>query len=88
MGQRIEKAIRQKLVKANACHVSYWRNGRKVTGLFKEELNDFMEDQLVELTHRFEQNFDRKIVQEKVEAFSIDKLEKLLMSLMKKSFSL
>ena len=30
----------------------------KVTGLFKEELNDFMEDQLVELTHRFEQNFD------------------------------
>ena len=89
MGQRIEKAIRQKLVKAFPMLAMFLTDEmvEKVTSLFKEELNDFMEDQLEELTLRFEQNFDvGKIVQEKVEAFSIDKLEKLLMSLMKKEF--
>ncbi len=59
----------------------------KVTKLFKEELRDFIRESADGVAKKIEQDLDvREMVRKKVEAFSSDKLEALLSSLMKKEF--
>ena len=59
----------------------------KVTKLFKDELRDFIRESADGVAKKIEEDLDvREMVREKVEAFSSDKLEALLSSLMKKEF--
>ena len=59
----------------------------KVTNLFKSELQDFLTDFSHDIRKRLEENIDvEKLVRDKVEAFSSDKLEQILFSIMKKEF--
>ena len=59
----------------------------KVAGIFKVELQDFISESADALTEKLESELNvREMVTEKVEAFSTEKLEELLTSLMKKEF--
>ena len=59
----------------------------KVTGLFKSELKDFLAETSRGLVGKLEQNLNvQKMVQERVNSFSSEKLEHLLNDLMKKEF--
>ena len=59
----------------------------KVTNLFKSELQDFLTDFSQDIRKRLEKSIDvEKLVRDKVEAFSSDKLEQILFSIMKKEF--
>ena len=59
----------------------------KVTSIFKVELQSFIRESADALTEKLESELNiRKMVTEKVEAFSTEKLEELLTSLMKKEF--
>ena len=59
----------------------------KVTKLFKDELRDFIRESADGVAKKIEEDLDvKEMVREKVEAFSSDKLEELLTSLMKKEF--
>ena len=58
----------------------------KVTNIFKLELRDFLIEYSEDLSEKIEETLSiEQIVQEKVEAFSSDKLE-ILNSIMKKEF--
>ena len=89
IGKRIEKTIREKLVHAFPMLSMFLSDEmvEKVTNLFRSELKDFLAESVVELSHKLEKELDIKdIVCEKVEGFSSDRVEKLLVNLMKKEF--
>ena len=89
IGRRIEKTIREKLVKSFPMLSMFLSDDmvEKVTKLFKDELRDFIRESADGVAKKIEKDLDvREMVREKVEAFSSDKLEALLSSLMKKEF--
>lgn len=89
IGRRIEKTIREKLVKSFPMLSMFLSDDmvEKVTKLFKDELRDFIRESADGVAKKIEEDLDvREMVREKVEAFSSDKLEALLSSLMKKEF--
>ena len=89
VGQKIEKTIREKLVKSFPMLSMFLSDDMiaKVAGIFKVELQDFISESADALTEKLESELNvREMVTEKVEAFSTEKLEELLTSLMKKEF--
>lgn len=89
IGRRIEKTIREKLVQSFPMLSMFLSDDmvEKVTKLFKDELRNFIRESADGVAKKIEQDLDvREMVREKVEAFSSDKLEALLSSLMKKEF--
>ena len=89
IGKRIERTIREKLVKSFPMLSMFLSDDMvfKVTKLFKEELKDFIIKSADGVAKKIEHDLDvREMVRLKVEAFSSDKLEDLLSSLMKKEF--
>ena len=59
----------------------------KVTGLFKNELKDFLKATSQGMGEKLEENLNvQEMVKERVNAFSSEKLEELLNQLMKKEF--
>ena len=89
IGKRIEKTIREKLVKSFPMLSMFLSDDmvEKVTKLFKDELRDFIRESADGVAKKIEEDLDvREMVRKKVEAFSSDKLEALLTSLMKKEF--
>jgi uncharacterized membrane protein YheB (UPF0754 family) len=59
----------------------------KVTNLFKSELQDFLGESAQDLGKKLEESLDvKELVRNKVEAFSSDKLEQILFSIMSKEF--
>ena len=89
VGRRIEMTIRNKLVQAFPMLAMFLSDEmvEKVTGLFKNELKDFLIETSIGLGEKLEESMDvREMVQERVNAFSSEKLEQLLNQLMKKEF--
>ena len=89
IGKRIEKTIRNKLVKSFPMLAMFLTDDmvEKVTNLFKSELQDFLTDFTQDIRKSLEENVDvEKLVRNKVEAFSSDKLEQILFAIMKKEF--
>ena len=89
VGKRIEKTIREKLVKSFPMLSMFLSDDMitKVTSIFKVELQSFIRESADALTEKLESELNvREMVTEKVEAFSTEKLEELLTSLMKKEF--
>ena len=89
IGKKIEKTIRNKLVQ-NFPMLSMFLTDEmveKVTNLFKAELQEFLIETAQGIGSRIEEKISiEEIVREKVEAFSTDKLEEILYSIMKKEF--
>lgn len=89
IGKKIEKTIRNKLVQ-NFPMLSMFLTDEmveKVTNLFKAELQEFLIETAQGIGSKIEEKVSiEKIVREKVEAFSTDKLEEILYSIMKKEF--
>ena len=89
VGKRIEATIRNKLVQTFPMLAMFLSDEmvEKVTGLFKNELKDFLSETSQGLGEKLEQNLNVQVmVQERVNAFSSEKLETLLNELMKKEF--
>ena len=89
VGKTIEKTIREKLVKSFPMLAMFLTDEmvEKVTNLFKTELHDFLAKSANDLGDKLEKSLDvKELVREKVEAFSSDKLEEILFSIMKKEF--
>lgn len=89
IGKRIEETIREKLVHAFPMLSMFLSDEmvEKVTNLFRSELKDFLSESVEELSHKLEMELDLKeLVCEKVEGFSSDRVEELLLNLMKKEF--
>ena len=59
----------------------------KVTNLFKSELQDFLGESAKDLGRKLEESLDvKELVRVKVEAFSSNKLEEILVAIMSKEF--
>ena len=89
VGKTIEKTIREKLVKSFPMLAMFLTDEmvEKVTKLFKSELHDFLAKSANDLGDKLEKSLDvKELVREKVEAFSSDKLEEILFSIMRKEF--
>ena len=89
VGKRIEKTIREKLVKSFPMLAMFLTDEmvEKVTNLFKLELQDFLGEYAQDIGNKLEESLDvKELVREKVEAFSSDKLEEILFSIMRKEF--
>ena len=89
VGRRIEMTIRNKLVKSFPMLAMFLSDEmvEKVTGLFQNELKDFLTETSTGLGEKLEESMDiREMVQDRVNAFSSEKLEQLLNQLMKKEF--
>lgn len=89
VGKRIEKTIREKLVKTFPMLAMFLTDEmvEKVTNLFKSELQDFLGESAQDLGNKLEKSLNvEELVREKVEAFSSDKLEEILFSIMRKEF--
>ena len=89
VGKTIEKTIREKLVKSFPMLAMFLTDEmvEKVTNLFKSELHDFLAKSANDLGDKLEKSLDvKELVREKVEAFSSDKLEEILFSIMQKEF--
>lgn len=89
VGKRIEKTIREKLVKSFPMLAMFLTDDmvEKVTNLFKAELQDFLGESVQDIGNKLEESLDvKELVREKVEAFSSDKLEEILFSIMRKEF--
>ena len=89
IGKRIEETIREKLVHAFPMLSMFLSDEmvEKVTNLFRSELKDFLSESVEELSPKLEMELDLKeLVCEKVEGFSSDRVEELLLNLMKKEF--
>ena len=89
VGQRIEMTIRNKLVQTFPMLAMFLSDEmvEKVTGLFKKELKEFLAETSKGLGEKLEHNLNiEKMVEERVNAFSSEKLESLLNELMKKEF--
>jgi uncharacterized membrane protein YheB (UPF0754 family) len=89
VGKRIEMTIRNKLVQAFPMLAMFLSDEmvEKVTGLFKNELKDFLKATSQGMGEKLEENLNvQEMVKERVNAFSSEKLEELLNQLMKKEF--
>lgn len=89
VGKKIEKTIREKLVKSFPMLAMFLTDDMvvKVTNLFKAEIQDFLEESAQDQGNKLENNLNvEKLVRDKVEAFSSDKLEEILFSIMRKEF--
>lgn len=89
VGKRIEMTIRNKLVKSFPMLAMFLSDEmvEKVTGLFKNELKDFLAETSSGLGEKLENSLDiREMVENRVNSFSSEKLEHLLNELMKKEF--
>ena len=89
VGKRIEKTIREKLVKSFPMLAMFLTDEmvEKVTNLFKSELQDFLGESAQDLGRKLEESLDvKELVRVKVEAFSSNKLEEILVAIMSKEF--
>ena len=89
VGKRIEKTIRGKLISAFPMLSMFLTDDMivKVTNLFKGELEDFLKESAQELAGKMEESVDiQALVREKVQAFSSNKIEELLVGFMKQEF--
>ncbi|MDC0547603.1 DUF445 family protein [Opitutales bacterium] len=89
VGKRIEKTIREKLVKSFPMLAMFLTDEmvEKVTNLFKSELQDFLGESAKDLGRKLEESLDvKELVRVKVEAFSSNKLEEILVAIMSKEF--
>ena len=89
IGKRIEKTIRGKLIETFPMLSMFLSDDmiEKVTHLFRAELEEFITDSTTQLTKDLEKNLNiNQMVRSKVSDFSSEKLERILVSLMKKEF--
>ena len=89
VGNRIEKTIRGKLMSAFPMLSMFLSDEmiEKVTNLFKGELEDFLRASTQGLAEKMEESVDvHALVREKVQGFSSDKIEALLLSFMEQEF--
>jgi uncharacterized membrane protein YheB (UPF0754 family) len=89
VGKRIEKTIRGKLISAFPMLSMFLSDEmiEKVTNLFKGELEDFLRVSAQGLAVKIEDSVDvQGLVREKVQAFSSNKIEELLLSFMEQEF--
>ena len=89
VGKRIEKTIRGKLISAFPMLSMFLSDEmiEKVTNLFKGELEDFLRVSAQGLAVKMEDSVDiQGLVREKVQAFSSNKIEELLIGFMEKEF--
>ena len=89
VGKRIEKTIREKLVAAFPMLSMFLSDEmiEKVTKLFQRELEDFLRASAQGLAAKMEDSVDVKsLVEEKVRAFSSNKIEELLIGFMEQEF--
>ena len=89
VGKRIEKTIREKLVAAFPMLSMFLSDEmiEKVTKLFQSELEDFLRASAQGLAAKMEDSVDVKsLVEEKVRAFSSNKIEGLLIGFMEQEF--
>ena len=89
IGKRIEKTIRGKLIETFPMLSMFLSDDmiEKVTHLFRAELDEFITDSTAQLTKDLENNLNvSQMVRSKVSDFSSEKLERILVSLMKKEF--
>ena len=89
VGKRIEKTIRGKLISAFPMLSMFLSDEmiEKVTNLFKGELEDFLRVSAQGLAVKMEESVDiQALVKEKVQAFSSNKIEELLLGFMEQEF--
>jgi uncharacterized membrane protein YheB (UPF0754 family) len=89
VGKRIEKTIRGKLISAFPMLSMFLSDDmiEKVTSLFKGELEDFLRVSAQGLAVKMENSVDiQGLVRKKVQAFSSNKIEELLLSFMEQEF--
>ena len=89
VGKRIEKTIRGKLISAFPMLSMFLSDEmiEKVTSLFKGELEDFLRVSAQGLAVKIEESVDiQALVREKVQAFSSNKIEELLIGFMEQEF--
>jgi uncharacterized membrane protein YheB (UPF0754 family) len=89
VGKRIEKTIRGKLIGAFPMLSMFLSDEmiEKVTNLFKGELEDFLRESAQGLAVKMEKSVDvGALVREKVQAFSSNKIEELLLGFMEQEF--
>ena len=89
IGKRIEKTIRGKLMSAFPMLSMFLSDEMilKVTSLFKAELEDFLRASAKELALKLEKSVDvESLVKEKVQSFSSNKIEELLVGFMDQEF--
>lgn len=89
VGKRIEKTIRGKLMGAFPMLSMFLSDEmiEKVTSLFKGELEDFLRVSAEGLSSKLEDSVDvQALVREKVQAFSSNKVEELLLGFMEQEF--
>jgi uncharacterized membrane protein YheB (UPF0754 family) len=89
VGKRIEKTIRGKLIGAFPMLSMFLSDEmiEKVTNLFKGELEDFLRVSAQGLAVKMEKSVDvNALVREKVQAFSSNKIEELLIGFMEQEF--
>jgi len=89
VGKRIEKTIRGKLMAAFPMLSMFLSDEmiEKVTSLFKGELEDFLRVSAEGLSSKLEESVDvQALVREKVQAFSSNKVEELLLGFMEQEF--
>lgn len=89
VGKRIEKTIRGKLISSFPMLSMFLSDDmiEKVTSLFKGELEDFLRVSAQGLAVKMENSVDiQGLVRKKVQAFSSNKIEELLLSFMEQEF--
>jgi uncharacterized membrane protein YheB (UPF0754 family) len=89
VGKRIEQTIRGKLISAFPMLSMFLSDEmiEKVTSLFKGELEDFLRVSAQGLAVKMEESVDiQALVREKVQAFSSNKIEELLVGFMEQEF--
>ena len=89
VGKRIEKTIRGKLIGALPMLSMFLSDEmiEKVTNLFKGELEDFLRVSAQGLASKMEESVDiQALVRQKVQAFSSNKIEELLLGFMEQEF--
>lgn len=89
VGKRIEKTIRGKLIGAFPMLSMFLSDEmiEKVTNLFKGELEDFLRVSAQGLASKMEESVDiQALVRQKVQAFSSNKIEELLLGFMEQEF--
>ena len=89
VGKRIEQTIRGKLISAFPMLSMFLSDDmiEKVTSLFKGELEDFLRVSAQGLAVKMEESVDiQALVREKVQAFSSNKIEELLLGFMEQEF--
>ena len=89
VGKRIEQTIRGKLISAFPMLSMFLSDEmiEKVTSLFKGELEDFLRVSAQGLAVKMQESVDiQALVREKVQAFSSNKIEELLLGFMEEEF--